>query len=287
MGAFRLRPVTICIYFAAVIGIDMFMAIPQLRLTALLFGALSAAAYSAAAVRDIPFYMCAFAAVTFINPLAVALGKHALFYIGSRPYTFEALICGANNAAALVGALLWFRLFSEIMTSDKINSLMTAPMFSSLAAALTLTLRYVPEFRRRYREIHCAHKAAGLMSADTWFVRLKSELNVFFSLAVSSLELSAESADSMTARGYNLKPHSDITRRPWKAVDIVTVLTACAAVTIVFLTAGKGRLYAEFYPKISIKCTSYAAIAYVILCSVPCVMQLSEVIRWHLSKRAD
>ena len=200
------RPGAACIYFIAVIGGTVFVASPVLRIISLCCAVLSAVCCGLvrAPGRESGFYLTTAAAVTFLNPVIVTYGRTVLFKLGSRPYTLEALIYGSCNAAALISVMLWFRLFTAVLTSDRINAMLRRPMLSSAASVFTLTLRYVPELKRRYSDIRLAQKMSGYRSGETYIMRVRAAVEAFFSLTAASLETSTASADSMKARGYML-----------------------------------------------------------------------------------
>ena len=278
----RTQPAALFCYFAAVTLTAVFCTSPAIRGISLAGGL--AALIAAGEVRrpkDLAGYGVIFLMMTALNPVIVTYGNTPLFYLTDRPYTLEALLYGANNGLAMTAALMWFRLFSVLMTSDKIGTLMTGSVLNSFGTALKLTLRYVPDLRLRYREIREAHKAAGLLAADTWIVRVRSELNVFMSLTACSLELSARTADSMKARGYTLPDHTSLAKRPRRLADfLLTALSAGAAVCVCTAVRG-GRLYAAFYPEVKTECPLYAAFVWAALCGVPLLSVIKEQIKWR------
>lgn len=282
-----LRPGAACLYFMAVIGGTVFVASPLLRAVSLLFAVISAAACGLlrTPLRDTVFYSVTAAAVTFLNPVIVTYGSTPLFMIGKRPYTLEALIYGCCNAMALIAVMLWFRLFTAVLTSERINAMLRRPLFSAAASVFTLTLRYVPEMKRRFEDIRQARKMSGYRSGDTYIMRLKYDLDSFFSLTAASLELSAASADSMKARGYRLRPHTFIGDRPLKAGDILMTLAAAGMMVCEGYFKYTGELYAVFYPEISQKCPPLCGVLFALLCMLPAIFSAKEELKWMLLKQ--
>ncbi len=279
------RPGAACIFFIAVIGGTVFVASPLLRLISLVFAVLSVVCCGLAKhpLRETLFYLTAAAAVTFLNPVIVTYGSTVLFRLGKRPYTFEALVYGCCNAMALVSVMLWFRLFTAVLTSDRINAMLRRPVFSSAASVFTLTLRYVPEMKRRYYDIRQARKMSGYGSGDTYIMRLKAALGDFFSLTAASLELSAVTADSMKARGYMLKPHSFVGERPVSAGDVIFIAVSLAAAAYEGYCKYSGSLYAVFYPSLSQKCPPLCAVSFGALCMLPVIFSAKEELKWRSS----
>ena len=59
-----------------------------------------------------------------INPLFNTLGDTVLFtYLGTRPYTLEALAYGASTATMFVSVMLWFACYAQVMSTDKFTYL--------------------------------------------------------------------------------------------------------------------------------------------------------------------
>ena len=282
------RPGAACLYFVAVIGGTVFVSSPLLRLISLIFAAVSAIGCGLAKAprRETTFYLTVAAAVTFLNPVIVTYGKTPLFMLGSRPYTLEALLYGCCNAMALIAVMLWFRLFTAVLTSDRINAMLRRPMFSSAASVFTLTLRYVPEMKRRYADIRQARKMSGYRAGDTRIMRIKADLDDFFSLTAASLELSAVTADSMKARGYTLRPHTFVGDRPVSTGDILLTAASLSAAGYEAVCRYSGSLYAVFYPVLLQKCPTSCAACFGALCSLPVIFAVKEELKWRSSQRA-
>lgn len=283
----RLRPSAACLYFVAVIGGTVFVGSPVLRAVSLCFAVLSVICCGEVGdiFRESGFYLITAAAVTFLNPVIVTYGATPLFMIGKRPYTLEALMYGGCNAMALVAVMLWFRLFTRVMTSDRIGAMMRRPMLSSAASVFTLTLRYVPELKRRYSAIRLAQKTAGYTAGDTYITRLRVAAAAFFSLTASSLELSARSADSMKARGYELRPHSYIGERPISVWDILMIAAAAGTAVMEWMCKRRGSLYSVFYPTFSQRCPVWCACIFAAICALPVIFSAREELKWRSSEQ--
>lgn len=278
----RAQPAAVGCFFLAVIGAAMFMTDPILRLVSLLFGISGGALMRIFRdpAKDMRFYLLIFAVLTLTNPLFVHRGNTVLFYINGRAFALEALIYGADMALSLISVLIWFRIFSEIMTADKINSLF-GRHFSPLATVFTLVLRYVPTFKRRYFEIQSAQKTAGFLCGETFFQRVRAQLNVFFSLAVSSLELSVRTADSMNARGFSVSGHTDLMKNKWRAPDFFLLAFSIFTPGILIFGSISGGLQCGFYPVFRYSPEPIPIIFYAALCSLPTIFEAKERLKWR------
>jgi energy-coupling factor transport system permease protein len=280
----RLKPAAAGIYFAAVIGTVMFVTSPTLRIISLVGGILGGILLRIfrKPLSDFRFYLTVFALVTLSNPLFVHRGSTVLFYLNERAVTLESLLYGANNSLSLISALIWFRIFSEVMTSAKIGSLFGGRC-SVLSLLLTLVLRYVPDFKVRYAEIKSAQKTAGFMTGDTFFERVRSHLNVFLSLTESSLELAVRTAMSMNARGGLSQNRTDINGGGFTLADISVTGFSAAEAAVLIAMCVSGKIYCDFYPTFVAENSLAVCVIYAFLCVLPAICEIKERVKWRLS----
>ena len=145
-----------------------------------------------------------------INPLFNTLGDTVLFtYLGTRPYTLEALAYGASTATMFVSVMLWFACYAQVMSTDKFTYLFgrRAP---ALTLVLTMTLRLVPSYARKARQISTARRCAGLsMTQGSVRERVRDGASLLSALTSWALEGAVTTADSMRSRGYGTKGGGD------------------------------------------------------------------------------
>ncbi|MCR5122099.1 MAG: energy-coupling factor transporter transmembrane protein EcfT [Ruminococcus sp.] len=293
MKAFsRLNPFVLMIFFAAAIGTGVFCYVPAIRAVSLAGAVLSllVSGICRKPVRELLGYAGIILVSGVINPVIVTLGNTPLFWLVGRPYTLEALLYGANNGMAIVSALLWFRLFSAVMTAEKLSFLMSGTVLSGFGTAFTLTLRYVPELIRRFKECCAAHRAnkfapaAGAVCGKGFLSRAAFYLNVFMSVASSALESSAQTADSMKARGCLLSPKSRLTTYSLRAADVLCAALSVTAVCSAVFASRAGRLCAAFYPSVKSEYPPVTAVMYGALCLLPVLFSIMESIKWHFCR---
>ena len=147
--------------------------------------------------------MLALVVLAAINPLFNTLGDTVLFtYLGTRPYTLEALAYGASTAVMFVSVMLWFACYAQVMSTDKFTYLFgrRAP---ALTLVLTMTLRLVPSYVRKARQISMARRCAGLsMTQGSMRERARDGASLLSALTSWALEGAVTMADSMRSRGY-------------------------------------------------------------------------------------
>ena len=147
--------------------------------------------------------MLALVVLAAINPLFNTLGDTVLFTcLGTRPYTLEALAYGASTAVMFVSVMLWFACYAQVMSTDKFTYLFgrRAP---ALTLVLTMTLRLVPSYVRKARQISMARRCAGLsMTQGSMRERARDGASLLSALTSWALEGAVTTADSMRSRGY-------------------------------------------------------------------------------------
>jgi energy-coupling factor transport system permease protein len=274
------NPIVITLYFLSVIGILMFSQNPIL----LLLGFLGSFFYTLIRSRRIPvFYLFLFILLTLANPLMSHNGKTVLFVINDSPITLEALVYGAVSAGILITVLCLFRIFSGIMTRDKLLYVFGS-LSPKLALILSMGLRYVPLFRERAKKISESQLALGLYKEDNILDKIKSDLRVFSILITWALENGITTADSMSARGYGKRRRTYFSLFKFRKSDaILLILTIlCSALTLVGMAMG--TLDFIFYP--TLKFVNLAPLvvaaysAYGLLSVLPIILETEERLRW-------
>ena len=140
-----------------------------------------------------------------VNPAFVHQGVTILTYLPSgNPLTLESILYGLAAALLLAAVVLWFRCFSAVMTSDKFIYLF-GRVIPALSLVLSMTLRFVPRFRRQFRTVAQAQRFMGRDTENgSLLQRCKNAMKVFSIMVTWSLESAIETADSMKSRGYGL-----------------------------------------------------------------------------------
>ena len=117
-------------------------------------------------LRTIVGMIPVFVVVSAINPLLNTGGDRALFYLGQRPYTLEALYYGMALGCMFTAVILWFASYNRTMTSDKFMFVFgrKSPVISMI---LTMVFRMVPGFQRKARQITTARRCIGRMETGS------------------------------------------------------------------------------------------------------------------------
>ncbi len=218
-----------------------------------------------------------------INPLFNHNGATILFVMNDNPITKEAALFGLASGIMIAAVLLWFATFTDIMTSDKLLYVFGS-VSPKLALILSMTLRYIPLFKKQIAKTNNAQKAMGLYKEDNAIDKVKGGMRIFSVMVTWALENGVITADSMTARGYGTGKRSRFAIFKWTKQD-TALLAVSAALCIFTLTAMiKGSLNFEWYPYIVPAkdgwMTTAAYISFGLLSLLPDYLQIKEETRW-------
>lgn len=228
-------------------------------------------------------------AAALINPAFNHSGVTILTYLpSSNPLTLESIVFGFAAGTMVVSVILWFSCYNEIMTSDKFIYLF-GKIIPSLSLVLSMTLRFVPRFARQYKVVSDAHKCIGRdVSSGTLIKRAKNSISVLSIMITWSLENAIEISDSMKARGYGLSGRSAFSIFVFDARDACALI--CIFVLGIYVLIGRffDAMYFSYFPFMSAYKTNPYSVsvftAYLCLCVVPIIIEISEAIKWKSIK---
>ena len=285
------HPIVNFFYFALVIGFAMFFMHPVCLLISFL-GSLAYAIYLSGqkAVRFALWYMLPlmlFAAV--INPAFNHEGVTILTYLPTgNPLTLESILYGLGAVAMLVTVLLWFRCYTQVMTSDKFVYLF-GRVIPALSLILSMTLRFVPRFTAQFRIVKEAQLCVGRNSAEgSVWKRLRIMVKIFSIMITWSLENAIETADSMKSRGYGLKGRTAFSIYRWTDRDKAALLWLTFCGLYIFAGAIAGALEFQYFPMIyKLEFTPVSVSFFVVygaLCVTPVIINRREDLLWKRLK---
>ena len=274
------------LYFVLVLTFSMFFLHP-LCLTVSLFSALWCAAElnGGAALRRTARYLAPTALLAaVVNPAFTHEGATILSYLPSgNPLTLESVAYGIAAAAMLSAVVLWFSCWNTVMTSDKLRYLF-GRLAPALSLLLSMTLRFVPRFQAKVREVTAARRGMGLYAEKGCLQRLKSAVTVFSVMVTWSLEHAVETAESMKSRGYGLPGRTAFSPFRWSRRDGLLVLWLAFCGGYIALGWRLGGIRWRYYPTLRGALTPYSmslALAYLLLCLTPVLLQGKEARTWR------
>ena len=205
----ELHPAVTGLYFAVVIGITM--CVPEPGLLAVSF--VTAAAYllrlkGRRGGRMILLgVLPAALAAALINAAFNHEGATILCYLpDGNPLTLESVLYGINASVMLAAAALWFGCVTAVMTSEKIVCIF-GKVLPSLGLLISMMLRFLPRFTEMLRETGEARRGLGTSDRDRKggkTTKLRDAVGNMSAVLGRALENSADTADSMRARGWGL-----------------------------------------------------------------------------------
>lgn len=242
--------------------------------------------------------------VVIINSFFNHYGVTTLFILPSgNNFTFEALVMGIVSGITVVSVIQWFFCCNEVVTEDKFMHIF-GRILPKGALVVSMILRFVPLYRRRYKEISQARKCMGLNGTDSFICKMKNTFKNIGILVSWSFENAIETADSMKARGYGLKGRTYYSRFQWQPGDTLALILLVLFDALIIFGLVSNSAYCIYNPYVIINQpseigTTYiinelnltinpfsflsivSLIAFTLLCFLPLKIDLKEDIKWH------
>lgn len=275
------NPIAIFVHFMLTIIIAMFIQNPIILLLAL-FGSILyyAVTFRKISAKTLIFWILLFLLISLINPIFSHKGETVLLFINGKAITLEALFYGINNGIMILAVMIWFLVFSEIMTSDKVMYIF-GKFSPRLALLISMSLRYIPLYRQRASIINNAQKTMGLYKESNIVDNVKGGMRVTSSLITWSLETSVDTADSFAARGGELKHRSSFSLFKFRKNDTVLIIISIVLFSAVISAQAVGVLSVDYYAsgnffsKLSFEIIAIVAYsAYFILSVIPFITHI-------------
>lgn len=242
--------------------------------------------------------------VVIINSFFNHYGVTTLFILPSgNNFTFEALVMGIVSGITVVSVIQWFFCCNEVVAEDKFMHIF-GRILPKGALVVSMILRFVPLYRRRYKEISQARKCMGLNGTDSFICKMKNTFKNIGILVSWSFENAIETADSMKARGYGLKGRTYYSRFQWHTGDTLALILLVLFDALIIFGLVSNSAYCIYNPYVIINQpseigTTYiinelnltinpfgflsiiSLIAFTLLCFLPLTIDLKEDIKWH------
>lgn len=228
-------------------------------------------------------------ATALINAAFNHEGATILAYLpGGNPLTLESIVYGLCAAAMILSVICWFSCYNEVMTSDKFIYLF-GRVSPALSLIFSMTLRFVPRFTEKLREVTTARRSLGKGSGNQNVrERIKSGLSSLSATLSWAFENSIETADSMKARGYGIPGRTSFSIYSFEKKDKIVLAFVIALALCVIYGRICGVLSFSYFPRFgALKCDFigvFFGISYFLLCIAPVVIEIKGVRRWKKSE---
>ncbi len=236
-----------------------------------------------------------FTHLLYIIPLAIVTalinaafnheGVTIITYLpGGNPLTFESVVYGFCAAVMILSVICWFSCYNEVMTSDKFIYLF-GRVSPALALTFSMTLRFIPRFTEKLREVTTARKSLGETADRSGLVaRIKNGISSLSATLTWALENSIETADSMKARGYGIPGRTSFSIYKFDKRDKITLAILFTLAFCVIYGRICGVLRFSYFPRFSALQSDLtgilSGIGYFLLCTAPVIIELKGARRW-------
>ena len=281
------HPFVNLLYFILVIGFSMFFMNPVFLLISIIAGVVYSIVLKGnrAVWFNLIVLLPTILITMLLNPAFNHNGTTILLYLPSgNPLTLESILYGVAAGTMLAAVICWFSCFNEIMTSDKFVYLF-GKITPSLSLILSMTLRFVPKFKKQFLSVAASQKNIGRSIYNGKLLkRLRCAATIVSIMVTWSLENAIDTADSMKSRGYGLCKRSAFSIFKFDSRDKLALTYLIIAVVSMISAIQCGGVNFSYFPSISfnvsIAAGTVAIIAYFMLCTMPIWIELWEMNKW-------
>lgn len=277
----RYNPYIILLHFILIIGICMLILHPAVQLTALLSGVIYLIIRKGKKALKTEILASSFMILVtaLVNPAFNHRGETVLLYLPTgNPLTAESLFFGLISGLMLGSVICWFSCFNNVFKSDKI--LYVFGRFApSLSLAVSMTIRFVPDFIRRAKEIIEVQKTLGRdLGKGSLSCRVHLAGEILSAVVTKSLESSVDTAVSMRARGFGTGKRTAYSRFSFTKDDLVLLILDVVLVGMFLCNMGSFRY--NYYPNLDFSFDLVCILVYVGICFMPIVSDIMEGKKW-------
>ncbi|MDD5933964.1 MAG: energy-coupling factor transporter transmembrane component T [Clostridiales bacterium] len=287
---YRIHPYVSFLYFLVAMVLIMFSMHPVILVTGFLFSfvysiVLGGRRQLLMNLKLLPVALL----VCVINPLFNHQGVTILCYMNQNPITLESILFGLMSGLMIYDILLYFQIFHQIVTEDKLICIF-AKFFPIGSLLLTMAFRFVPMYRKQYRNVQRAQKCIGQDDhSGNILTRIIHGVANISALITWCLENAIESSDSMKSRGFTLKGRTYYKNNRLTRLDKSYLIIELSMVVILVVGSILKVFYVNFFPVYHYANTNpYQMVFYVlwvVFCFLPYWMDKKEELAWHISKQ--
>lgn len=289
-GIRGIHPISAALFFAAVLTVNLLTLSPMIIMISF-FSAflLDLRLRKKDSLKTLFFFLLPMVLlIALFNALFAHYGVTVLFEMKSgNAITLEAIVCGFVYGFRTANAILWLFCFNEIVTQEKYICLFGS-FAPRLALVTSMVLRFIPLFSKRAAEIEKARRGIGIDSRSGSFLSRVKNASHSVSILISwSLERAADTASSMTSRGYSSGKRTNCLKYSVRAFDIV--LSVLSTLALVLSAVFKDSLFAQYNPVIYFEEPTLRSVSVCVLffaaCVSPLIFDFWEARLWSTSRR--
>lgn len=276
------HPAVNFLYFVIIIAFSMFIMHPVFLVISLASGiTYSIMLNGRRAVKFNLIYMLPTAvAAILINAFTNRSGATILIWTIS----YEAIMFGIAAAVMIICVICWFSCYNKIMTTDKFIYLFGRAI-PSLSLVFSMVFRFVPRFKAQFKKTVNAQKCIGNDASGGGLTnRLKVIVKITSVMMTWAMENSVETADSMKCRGYGLKGRSTFNNYKFRKCDFTALIYIILSSAYILGKVINNSVGYSYYPVINVKNDIPVFIIFGLLCAMPAIIEIREVIRWKYLK---
>lgn len=207
------------------------------------------------------------------------------YFPNGNAITIESIVYGFLTGGMIASVIGWFSCYNKIMTEDKFIYLF-GRLSPSLALVVSMTLRFVPQYRDELKKVVNAQRCIGKdVRKGSILARIKTATEIMSIMITWSLERSVTTSDSMRARGYGLPKRTAFAIFRFKKRDLFALLYMLALGTYIIFGALGGAVAFECFPYIRMNNEISVFTAYFLLLIFPVIIEVKEGWKWKLLKR--
>lgn len=279
-----LHPMTQILYFALLFTCLMLTMHPVVLVLVFVGGILEEMVSTSvrAALKTAAVLIGVFLIASIINPLFSHQGVTILAYFwDDNPLTLESILYGLAAAGMVVDLLLWCKVLTRVMTSDRLICLLGGVM-PRIALVFSMVLRFVPRFQRQTERMEQAYATSGQQKRLNPFL-------LFSHVAGWAMENTVDTADSMKARGYGMGKRRAYQKFRFDRADGILVTSMVAVFCYILACIYQKWIWIQYYPMILISDVRFVSVVGMILMAalagLPFLLEVGDKIRWHYLKQ--
>lgn len=230
---------------------------------------------------ELVFYFFVWLLVAVSIPLFHHNGVTVLFFLNDNPITAESIFLGIAVGVLVVCFSFLCKSAITYITTEKFLYLFGV-IQPHLAIWLVLLLRFVPQYKRNFQEIHGTQKTVGFYATNSLFDRVIGAMKIGKVVLVLTIEQTFSQVDSMKAKGYGLQKRSYFSIYRFYKWDRLLVLWLVIVTGLFMVSFSELNYYYEPTLKAITFMHKTSLIYGILLCValLPVVIEIKELVLW-------